>query len=115
MFAFLLLQVPLAAGLGAVLMALAIRSKTFKEAQAGSGLVITLVGLAPMISMLNPGGDASWYLWIPGLAQNTLMMLVLKGESLSLVKVLPGVLVGLLLVVSCLVYVARSMRLAVAR
>jgi hypothetical protein len=28
---------------------------------------------------------------------------------------LPGVLVGLLLVVSCLVYVARSMRLAVAR
>lgn len=115
MFAFLLLQVPLAAGLGAVLMALAIRSKTFKEAQAGSGLVITLVGLAPMISMLNPGGDASWYLWVPGLAQNTLMMLVLKGESLSLVKVLPGVLVGLLLVVSCLVYVARSMRLAVAR
>ena len=115
MFAFLLLQVPLAAGLGAVLMALAIRSKTFKEAQAGSGLVITLVGLAPMISMLNPGGDASWHLWVPGLAQNTLMMLVLKGESLSLVKVLPGVLVGLLLVVSCLVYVARSMRLAVAR
>jgi sodium transport system permease protein len=113
--AFLLLQVPLAAGLGAVLMALAIRSKTFKEAQAGSGLVITLVGLAPMISMLNPGGDATWYLWVPGLAQNTLMMLVLKGESLSLVKVLPGVAVGLLLVASCLVYVARSMRLAVAR
>lgn len=113
--AFLLLQVPLAAGLGAVLMALAIRSKTFKEAQAGSGLVITLVGLAPMISMLNPGGDATWYLWVPGLAQNTLMMLVLKGESLSLVKVLPGVAVGLMLVASCLVYVARSMRLAVAR
>ena len=42
--AFLLLQLPLAAGLGALLMALAIRSKTFKEAQAGSALVITLVG-----------------------------------------------------------------------
>ena len=42
--AFLLLQLPLAAGLGAVLMALAIQSKTFKEAQAGSTLVMTLVG-----------------------------------------------------------------------
>ena len=72
--AFLLLQLPLAAGLGALLMALAIRSKTFKEAQAGSALVITLVGLAPMVSLLNPSGDAPWYLWVPGLAQNTLMM-----------------------------------------
>jgi sodium transport system permease protein len=113
--AFLLLQLPLAAGLGAVLMALAIRSKTFKEAQAGSGLVITLVGLAPMVSMLNPGGDASWYLWVPGLSQNTLMMLVLKGESLTMAQVFPGVLVGTLLMISCMLYVARSMRSAVAR
>ena len=113
--AFLLLQLPLAAGLGAVLMALAIRSKTFKEAQAGSGLVITLVGLAPMVSMLNPGGDASWYLWVPGLSQNTLMMLVLKGETLTLAQVFPSVLVGALLAISCMLYVARSMRSAVAR
>ena len=113
--AFLVLQLPLAAGLGAVLMALAIRSKTFKEAQAGSGLVITAVGLAPMVSMLNPGGEASWYLWVPGLAQNTLMMLVLKGETLSLAKVLPSVVVGVALTAVCLVFVARSMRAAVAR
>jgi sodium transport system permease protein len=112
---FLLLQLPLAAGLGAVLMALAIRSKTYKEAQAGSGLVITLVGLAPMVSILNPSGDAPWYLWVPGLSQNTLMLLVLKGESLSFAKVFPGVLVGLVLMAVCLVYVARSMRMAVAR
>ncbi|MDC8772168.1 ABC transporter permease [Roseateles albus] len=113
-FAFLLLQLPLAAGLGAVLMAMAIRSKTFKEAQAGSGLIVTLVGLAPMVSMLNPGGDAAWYLWVPGLAQNTLMMLVLKGEALSWAQVMPGVLVGATLTVGCLLFVAKSMRLAVA-
>ncbi len=113
--AFLALQLPLAAGLGAVLMALAIRSKTFKEAQAGSGLVITAVGLAPMVSMLNPGGEASWYLWVPGLAQNTLMMLVLKGEALTLAKIAPSILVGLALTLICLVFVARSMRAAVAR
>lgn len=112
---FLLLQLPLAAGLGAVLMALGIRSKTVKEAQASSALVVTLVGLAPMVSLLNPGGDAPWYLWVPGLAQNTLMLLVLKGEALTWARVLPGVLVGAGLTVGCLLYVARSMRAAVAR
>jgi len=113
--AFMLLQLPLAAGLGAVLMALAIRSKTFKEAQAGSALVITVVALAPMVSLLNPSGDAPWYLWVPGLAQNTLMMWVLKGETLTAAQVLPSVLVGAGLTVVCLAYVARSMRAAVSR
>jgi sodium transport system permease protein len=115
MLMFLLLQLPLATGLGAVLMALAIQSKTFKEAQAGSALVVTMVGLAPMITLLNPGGDAQWYLWVPGLAQNTLMILVLKGEPMTLAKVLPGVLVASALTFGCLFYVARTMRRAAAR
>ena len=113
--AFWLLQIPLAAGLSALLMALAIRSKTFKEAQAGSTLVITAVTLMPMVSLLNPGGEAAWYYWVPGLAQNTLMLAVLKGEALRWSQVLPGVVVGFALAVVALAYVARSMRAAVAR
>lgn len=113
--AFWLLQMPLALGLSALLMALAIRSKTFKEAQAGSTLVITAVSLMPMVSLLNPGGNAPWYLWVPGLAQNTLMLQVLKGEALRWQQVLPGVVVGLALAAVALAYVARSMRAAVAR
>jgi sodium transport system permease protein len=112
---FLLLQLPLAAGLGALLMAIAIRTKTFKEAQASSTLVITLVALAPMVSLLNPGGEAAWYYWVPGLAQNSLMMLVLKGETLPLLKLLPSMAVGVLMTLACLLFVARSMRGAVAR
>jgi sodium transport system permease protein len=115
MLAFWLLQIPLAAGLSALLMALAIRSKSFKEAQAGSALVITAVSLMPMVSLFNPGGDAPWYLWVPGLAQNTLMLQVLKGETLRWAQVLPGVLVGFALTAVALLYVARSMRTAVAR
>ncbi|MCE4540199.1 ABC transporter permease [Pelomonas sp. P7] len=115
MLAFWLLQIPLAAGLSALLMALAIRSKTFKEAQAGSALVITAVSLMPMVSLFNPGGDAPWYLWVPGLAQNTLMLQVLKGETLRWAQVLPGMLVGFALTAVALFYVARSMRAAVAR
>jgi len=113
--AFWLLQIPLAAGLSALLMALAIRSKTFKEAQAGSTLVITAVTLMPMVSLLNPGGEAAWYFWVPGLAQNTLMMAVLKGEALRWGQVMPGVFVGFALAALALLYVARSMRAAVAR
>jgi sodium transport system permease protein len=52
---------------------------------------------------------------VPGLAQNTLMMLVLKGESLTIAQVMPGIVVNAALLVGCLVFVARSMRLAVAR
>jgi len=113
--AFWLLQIPLAAGLSALLMALAIRSKTFKEAQASSALVITAISLMPMVSMFNPGGEAPWYLWVPGLAQNTLMMLVLKGEALRWGQVLPGVVTGVVMTVVGLAFVARSMRSAVAR
>jgi sodium transport system permease protein len=113
--AFWLLQIPLAAGLSGLLMALAIRSKTFKEAQASSTLIVTAVSLAPMVSLLNPGGDAPWYLWVPGLAQNTLMMAVLKGEALRWEQVLPGVVIGFGLAAVALAYVARSMRAAVAR
>ncbi len=113
--AFWLLQIPLAAGLSGLLMALAIRSKTFKEAQASSTLIVTAVSLAPMVSLLNPGGDAPWYLWVPGLAQNTLMLAVLKGEALRWQQVLPGVVIGFALAAVALAYVARSMRAAVAR
>ncbi len=113
--AFWLLQIPLAAGLSALLMAMAIRSKTFKEAQAGSTLVITAITLMPMVSMFNPGGEAAWYFWVPGLAQNTLMMSVLKGEALRWSQVLPGVIVGFAMAAVALVYVAKSMRAAVAR
>jgi sodium transport system permease protein len=43
------------------------------------------------------------------------MMLVLKGEPIGLMQVLPSVLVGLGLTAGCLLFVARSMRGAVAR
>ncbi len=112
---FLLLQMPLGAGLSAVLMALAIRTKTFKEAQASATLVMTAVSLTPMVSIMNPGAEANWHLWIPGLAQNALMMTVLKGEPLTLMKVMPSIAVGALLTLAGLLFVTRSMRAAVSR
>lgn len=112
---FLALQLPLAAGLSALLMAVAIRSKTYKEAQAGSALVITGISLAPMVSIMNPGAEPFWYYLVPGLGQYTLMMQVLKGQALQALPVLTTVAGGVLLTVLGLAYVARSMKSAVAR
>lgn len=112
---FLLLQLPLGAGLSAVLMALAIRTKTFKEAQASATLVMTAVSLTPMVSIMNPGAESAWHLWVPGLAQNALMLTVLKGEHLTFMKVMPSVVVGALLTIAGLAFVTRSMRAAVSR
>ena len=112
---FWLLQLPLATGMGAVLMAMAIRSKTYKEAQAGSSLVLTAVSLSAVIPVFNPGGDAAWYYWVPGLSQSLLMNRVLRGDELLASQLLPSVVTAAVLVVLGLAYVARSMRVAAAR
>ena len=80
---FLLVLLPFAAALSAVLMAVAIRCKSVKEAQANASLVVLLVSLLPLVNVFNLGGEAAWHLWMPALAQNTLMTRVLKGEELS--------------------------------
>ncbi len=112
---FTALLAPLAAALGALLMAVAIRTKTFKEAQASATLVMTMVSLAPMVALLNPGADAPWYYWVPGLGQNQLMMLVLKGEPLQLAQWGPPLVTPGLITAACLVFVAQQMRAAASR
>ena len=65
-------------------MAVAIRCKTL---QGGAGQQrrssILGVSLLPLVNVFNLGGEAPWHLWVPALAQNTLMTRVLKGEALG--------------------------------
>jgi sodium transport system permease protein len=53
---FLAVLLPLAAALSALLMAVAIRSRTFKEAQASSAVVVLAVSLLPLVTVLNQEG-----------------------------------------------------------
>ena len=112
---FTLILAPLCAALGALLMAVAIRTRTFKEAQASATLVMTGVSLGPLVPLMNPGGDALWYFAVPGLGQNQLMMRVLKGEAASPEAWGLALASAVLLTALCLLYVARHMRQAVAR
>ncbi|MFO1267041.1 MAG: hypothetical protein U1F25_09990 [Rubrivivax sp.] len=112
---FVALLVPLAGALAALLMALAIRCRTFKEAQANSTVLLLLVSLLPLVSVFNQEGEAPWHLWLPVLAQTTLMGRVLKGEALPPADLLLPVAVCAVLSALALLYVARRLRHAVLR
>ena len=109
---FILLLLPLAAALAAVLMAVAIRSRTFKEAQASSTIVVLAVSLLPLVNVFDLGGEAPWHLWTPALAQNALMTRVLKGEALDAAQVLIPLGVCALLAAGGVWSVARQLHQA---
>ncbi len=113
--AFIALLAPLAGALSALLMAIAIRCKSFKEAQANSTVVMLAISLLPMMSWFNQEGTAPWHLWVPALAQTTLMGRVLKGEALQAADVLPSLAVCVLLAVLAIGFVVRTLKAAAVR
>src|SRR5204862_2805744 len=60
---FLVVLLPFAAAASALLMAVAIRCKTFKEAQASATVVMLAASLLPLINVFSLGQDAPWYFW----------------------------------------------------
>lgn len=113
--AFIALLAPLAGALSALLMAIAIRCKSFKEAQANSTVVMLAFSLLPMVTWFNQEGTSAWHLWIPALAQTTLMGRVLKGETLAVMDVLPSVAVCVVLALLAVGFVARTLKSAAVR
>jgi sodium transport system permease protein len=109
---FVGLLLPLAAALSALLMAVAIRCKTFKEAQANATIVILGVSLLPLVLMFGQEGEKPWHLWVPALAQSTLMGRVLKGEAVPLADAAMAAAVAAAVTVVALGYVARKLRSA---
>jgi sodium transport system permease protein len=107
---FLVVLLPFAAALSAVLMAVAIRCKTFKEAQASATVVLLATSLLPLVNVFNLGSEAPWHLWVPALAQNTLMTRVLKGEAFGVAEIVIPLLVCAVLTVSGVWFVARMLR-----
>jgi sodium transport system permease protein len=112
---FLALLMPLAAALSALMMAIAIRCKTFKEAQASNTVVILAVSLLPMLTLFNDGGERPWHLWVPAMAQVTLMGRVLRGDAFSAADLLVPLAVAAVLAAACLAYIARHLRVAAIR
>lgn len=112
---FLALLLPLAAMLSAVLMAVAIRCRTFKEAQANNTVVILLVSLLPLVQVFNQEGERPWHLWTPALAQVALMDRVLRGDTIAAADLLVPLGVAAAVTVAAVAYVARQLRTAATR
>jgi sodium transport system permease protein len=110
--AFIVALVPFAAALAAVLMAVAIRCKTFKEAQANCTLVILAVSLSPLATIMNPAGEKLWHLAVPGLGQNLVMGRVLKGEPLDATVVLVPAVSCLVVAALGLLYITNHLKQA---
>jgi len=113
--AFLALLLPLAGALSALLMAIAIRCKSFKEAQANATVVVLGVSLLPMMTLFNQDGEKPWHLWVPALAQSTLMARVLKGEPINAWDMAVPAIGSVLLAVVCLTFLARQFTKAAVR
>jgi sodium transport system permease protein len=112
---FLVLLAPLAAALAALMMAIAIRCKTFKEAQANNTVVVLGVSLLPLVTVFNQSGEAPWHLWVPALGQVALMNRVLKGEAVSALDVAIPMGVCALIAAGGIALVARQLRTAAVR
>jgi sodium transport system permease protein len=112
---FLVVLLPFAAAASALLMAVAIRCKTFKEAQASTTVVMLAASLLPLINVFSLGQEAPWYLWVPALAQNLLMTRVLKGDALGIEQVAAPLIMCVLIATVAVWFVARTLRSAAVR
>jgi sodium transport system permease protein len=112
---FLLILAPLAAAAAALMMAVAIRTKTFKEAQANNTVVMMVVSMIPAVMLFNQEGESPWHLMVPTLGQVTLMNRVLKGELISSADGVMAAAACVVVTVVCLGYVTRTLREAAVR
>ena len=106
---FIGLLAPLAAALAAMMMAIAIRCRTFKEAQANTVVLTLAVTMSPVINMFNQEGESAWNLWVPALAQTTLMNRVLKNAPISALDVAPSLVICVVLTAAALAFVSRQL------
>lgn len=106
----LVVLLPFAAAVSAMLMAVAIRCKTYKEAQASATIVLLATSLVPLFSVFNLGSEEPWHLWVPALAQSTLMTHVIRGESFGAAEILIPLFVCALIAAAGVGFVARMLR-----
>ena len=106
---FIGLLAPLAAALSALMMAISIRCKTFKEAQANNVVLTMAVSMTPMLNLFNQEGESTWNLWVPSIAQTTLMNRVLKNAPIGPLDVAPSLFICIALTAAALMFVSRQL------
>ena len=107
---FLAMLLPFAAMIAAVNMFAATYGRSHKEAQTYASYLTMLVNFAPVIPIFLSVRDAAWQLFVPAMAQQTVMMRALRGETIGPVDVLVPAAIALGLTVLALGAQARLLR-----
>ena len=115
MVAVLGMVLPMIVLFAATLFTISLFAKSFKEAQASSAVVVLAVSVLPLITTLNQSGESPWHLWVPALAQYTLLSRVLRGEAFGLEHAAAPLMVCVLLTALGVGFVARRLRAAAVR
>ena len=68
---------------GTLLTCIAAGAKSVKEAQSYMGVLVLLPMIPTLILMVNPVKDALWMFAVPFLAQNQMLIKVIRGEPIS--------------------------------
>lgn len=103
---FLAMLLPFSAMVAALNMLAATYGRSHKEAQTYASYLTMLVNFAPVIPLFLAVRDATWQLFVPAMAQQTVMMRALRGDGVAPADVLiPG---GIALALTALALVAMA-------
>jgi len=88
---FVVMLLPFSAMIASLNMLAATYGRSHKEAQTYATYLAMLVNFAPIVPLFISIRDAAWQLFVPAMAQQSVMMRALRGETVSAVDILlPG-------------------------
>jgi sodium transport system permease protein len=108
LFAAVLL--PFAALMAALNMLAATFGRSFKEAQTYVSYISMAAQFSALVPVFLTVRDAAWHLWVPSVAQLTVLMRVLRGEPVTAAHLAVPAAVCVALTLACLWLQARLLR-----
>ncbi|MDQ6620314.1 MAG: ABC transporter permease [Pseudomonadota bacterium] len=104
---FLVILLPLALLMPAVLLYVGGRGRTFKEAQSNSSVVIFAVSVVPIVQLMMQSREPRWLSFVPIASQYSLLGRALRGEALPGLELAQSYAAPLLLTFIALLALAR--------
>lgn len=107
---FVVMLLPFAAMISALNMLAATYGRSYKEAQTYATYLSMLVNFTPIVPLFLPIRDAAWQLFVPAMAQQTVLMRALRSETISAADILIPTVVAVAIGAAALAAQARLLR-----
>ena len=107
---FAVVLLPFAALMAALNMLAATFGRSFKEAQTYVSYISMAAQFSALVPVFLTVRDAAWHLWVPSVAQLTVLMRVLRGEPVTAAHLAVPAAVCVALTLACLWLQARLLR-----